>query len=68
MPIPNTPPPRIVMFEPFADCEPMQVFPTGLREQASANRESAARLLQKAFELEAMAAEAELAGTPWRRS
>lgn len=57
---PHTPPPRVVMWRPFADSEPMQSFPGGYRESAQRCREQAARLLSEAFELEAMAAEAEL--------
>lgn len=67
MDIPNTPPPRIVLFEPFADCGLIEVYPTGLRHQAAFNRAKAAHLLDEAFVLEAQAAEAELAGTPWSR-
>lgn len=58
--ISNTPPPRIALFEPFADVEPVEVFPTGLRDEAKWKREAAARLLDEAFDLEAMAREAEL--------
>jgi hypothetical protein len=48
------------MFEPFADAGLVKVFPTGLREQATWKREAAAKLLDEAFELDAMAREAEL--------
>lgn len=58
--IPNRPPPRIARYEPFAGSGLMTVYPTGLRDSADAKRATAARLLAEAFELEAMAREAEL--------
>ena len=66
MSVPNMPPPRIVVWEPFADCEPMDAYPTGLRQEAEYHRRRAAWHQEQAFELAAMAREAELTGVPFR--